>query len=428
VREPLVQTQVLPYLRELLKGDYSTAEPQRRRESKLQVSLLTFEPDTSLDAVLIKKQLADEGISWYWLPYHKRFSAIATAWDIFRGTLFIRGFIARERPDILHGRVHVPTLMGALARRLSRHKPKLLFDIRGFFPEEYTDAGIWTEGGSLYRAAKRVERWLLKESDGFVVLTEKARNILFPEIGERASEVSSNSPAVTAGGNDKYGRPVEVVPCCVDLDGRFSGDRGSMRSAGRLRLGVRDRFVITHAGALGGLYLTEKIADLLVAARARDPQTFALFLTQSDPQHIVPLLRERGFEDRDFFVGRVSPADIEEYLCASDVGLSFVKASFATLSRSPTKIAEYLACGLPIIANAGVGDVDVLINRAKVGVLVEMFTEHAYKEAIDKIDHLRSSGRLEERCRETARKDFDLRGIGGKRYNKLYLDLVKRSE
>jgi len=34
-------------------------------------------------------------------------------------------------------------MMGAIAKKLSRQKPKLLFDIRGFFPEEYTDAGTF---------------------------------------------------------------------------------------------------------------------------------------------------------------------------------------------------------------------------------------------------------------------------------------------
>ena len=123
VREPLVQTQVLPYLRELRKGRYAGDE--------LKVSILTFEPESLPDAPGIRSELAAEGIEWHWLPYHKRFSVIATAWDILRGTIFIRRFISRERPDILHGRVHVPTLMGALARKMSRHKPKLTPTTKG---------------------------------------------------------------------------------------------------------------------------------------------------------------------------------------------------------------------------------------------------------------------------------------------------------
>ncbi len=152
---------------------------------EIEVSLLTFEDNVAelqSDRVAeIRSELKAKGIEWHWLRYHKRPSALATAYDVFRGAWFIRQKIARDEIDILHGRVHIPTLMGAIARRFSRRRPKLLFDIRGFFPEEYTDAGIWPENGLLYRSAKRVERWLMKESDGFVVLTEKAREILFPD-------------------------------------------------------------------------------------------------------------------------------------------------------------------------------------------------------------------------------------------------------
>ena len=194
VRESLVQTQVIPYLRELAKGGH-------------EVSLLTFEP-VALDDELMRRELRGDGIEWHWLKYHKRLSMIATAYDIFRGAAFVWRITRRNDIEILHGRVHVPTLMAAIARKVLRRKPKLLFDIRGFFPEEYTDAGLWPENGFLYRSAKRAERWLLKEADGFIVLTEKARDILFPELAGSATD---------AGGTDKVGRPLEVIPCCVDM-------------------------------------------------------------------------------------------------------------------------------------------------------------------------------------------------------------------
>lgn len=426
VREPLVQTQVLPYLREIRKGGF-TAETQRRREdqgtrrrgdagklsgeasSSLEVSLLTFEPVRAAEDIeefeRIRAELRAEGIEWDWLPYHKRPSAAATAWDIFRGAFYIWRRIGRF--DVLHGRVHVPTLMGALARKFSLRKPKLLFDIRGFFPEEYTDAGIWPEGGLLYRGAKRVERWLMKESDAFVVLTEKAREILFPESKET--------------GYDKHGRPVEVIPCCVDLEKRFAGDREALRHAYRETLGIGGRKVFVHVGALGGLYLTKEMAEMLAAFRDKDPSVFALFLTQSDPKLIENELQARGFDASDHFVGRARPDEIEGYLCASDVGLSFVKATFATASRSPTKIPEYLACGLPLIANSGVGDVNLLIEGRGVGALIEKFDRESYLGAFDKVESL---GNIAAKCRELASDEFDLKTVGGARYRRLYSSLT----
>lgn len=402
LREPLVQTQVLPYLREIVKGG-------------MRADLVTFEPNlktewTSEQIVKERRSLLDQGIGWDCLAYHKWPSALATAWDIFAGVLFVRRKIARDQIDVLHGRVHLPTLIGALARKFSRRKPKLIFDIRGFFPEEYTDAGVWPSNGLLYRAAKRVERWLLRESDGFVVLTEKAREVLFPE------------SALT--GSDHLGRPVEVIPCCVDLVKRFPAPAPAARESARNKLGLDGRFVIVHIGALGGLYLTGEIVDFMAFSRSRDESTFAMLLTQSDTTEVMRLLADRGFAGSDRLVGRVGPDEISEYLGASDVALSFVKSTFATLSRSPTKIPEYLAAGLPIIANTGVGDVDELIRDKGVGALIENFKDESYERALNEIGELRKEAGFEQRCFESAAKGFDLGEVGGKRYLRLYRRLL----
>ena len=397
-----MQTQVIPYLGEIMKGG-------------VEVSLLTFEPEFGKRwgaAEIEQKQtaLAEIGIKWHALAYHKRPSAPATAWDVFAGAWHVRKLLKRERYDILHGRVHIPMLMGALARKFSSHKPKLLFDIRGFFPEEYTDAGIWPENGWLYRSAKRVERWLMKEADGFVVLTEKARGILFPESAKT--------------GFDRRRRPVEVIPCCVDPD-RFNTVSLETRAEMRAELGIGERFVLAYVGAFGGWYLTEEMTDFYKAAKELRPDTFALILTQNDPAAVIARLKERGYSDNDHFVGRVASAEIPRYLSAADAALSFIKPSYSKQSSSPTKNAEYLACGLPFIANRGVGDVDELISRQQIGVLVDGFSGEDYKRSLTGLEEMNVPA---ARCREIADKEFGLGTVGGPRYRRLYKRLLQESE
>lgn len=409
LREPLVETQVLPYLRELVRGEAvsSTAETPRRGEGSWQVSLLTFEPDlkekwTRDEIAEARERLAGEGIAWHCLGYHKWPSVPATAYDILRGTLRVRRLVARERYDVLHARVHLPMLMAAIARKFSRQRPKLLFDIRGFFPEEYTDAGRWPENGWLYRAAKRVERWLMRESDAFVVLTEKARDILFAESRET--------------GRDHRGRPVEVIPCCVDFS-RFDAGASEGREAMRAKLGLEGRRVVAYAGSFGGWYLTDDMLDIFEAAKRRDATSFAMILTQRDKEKVADAMRSRGFANGDFLVRSVKPDEIAAYLNAADFAISFIKACYSKLSSSPTKLAEYLACGLPIIANRGVGDVDTLIEENGVGVLLDGFDEASYLKALDRVAAL---GDVSNRCRETARREFDLKTVGGARYRRIY--------
>ena len=398
LREPLVQTQVLPYLREIMKGG-------------VKVSLLTFEPDfknkwTAEQIEIEKKKLAGENIDWHCLAYHKRPSAPATLYDVLIGTFYASRLIRREKIDVLHARVHTPAMMGAIARKLTRRKPKLLFDIRGFFPEEYTDAGVWKENGWLYKSVKKIEKWLFKESDGFVVLTEKAREILFPESAET--------------GFDKFQRPVEVIPCCVDLK-RFEVANDTSRMEMRRKYNLEKRRVIVYVGSFGGWYMTEEMADFFGTAKMQDDSTFALVLTQSDAEMVAALLIKRGLSENDFLIKKVTPAEIPLYLSASDIAISFIKACYSKLSSSPTKIAEYLASGVPIITNRGVGDVAEMIEENQVGAVIEDFTTQSYLNALQKVAEMKV---LDEKCRQTAEQKFDLEKVGGAKYRLLYNKLL----
>lgn len=397
VREPLVRTQVIPYLREIVKDG-------------VEMHLLTFEPVklSREEAEAEAKALAEQGIIWHWRRYHKWPSVPATFYDILVGILAVRSLTKRCGFDILHARVHLPALMASIARRLMRQKPKILFDIRGFFPEEYTDAGIWPENGWLYRTAKRVERWLLNEADGFVVLTEKARDILFPESREN--------------GLDERGRPVEVIPCCVDLK-RFETANAASRAEIRSELGIGDRYTAAYVGAFGGWYLTDETADLFGTIRDVRPDAFLLILTQSDPEKILPRLRTHGFAESDLRIMKVASDEIPRYLSAADVAVSFIKPSYSKQASSPTKNAEYLAAGLPIIANAGVGDVDSLIKENGVGVLIGDLDQESYRTAIETVLQM---GDVSERCRAVATEQFDLEAVGGMRYRRLYVRMQRQ--
>lgn len=407
LREPLVQTQVIPYLIEIIKDD-------------VDVSLLTFEPDlatrwTREQIDEEERSLREKGIKWHPLPYHKSPSVPATFYDILNGARYIKELIKRENLDLLHCRIHVPMLMAAIARKFSPKKPKLLFDIRGFFPEEYTDAGVWPENGWLYRSAKRAEQWLLREADGFVVLTKKARGILFPEIDVDVDAGSSF---------DRYSRPVEVIPCCVATE-RFQTADADVRKQVRNELALDDRFVIAYVGSFGGWYLSDEMYDLFSAAREIDPMVFIMVLTQRTTEVVVERLKNIGFSENDFFVRSVEPTELPRYLSAADTGVSFIKRCFSKQASSPTKNAEYLASGLPIIANTDIGDVDALINDNGVGVLVDEMNRASYSDAIRRAREL---GDIREHCCEVARREFDLVTVGGERYRRLYRGLLNSNE
>jgi glycosyltransferase involved in cell wall biosynthesis len=399
LRQPLVQTQVLPYLRQL-------------GEAGIDVSLLTFEPNkrrmwSPEDVAEWRTRLQADGIHWYFLPYHKRPSLPATLYDIAAGAWLASRLLRHNRIDVLHARSHVGAAIGALAKKWSACW--LIFDVRSFFPEEYVDAGRWPAGGFLYRLTKTAERRLFAAADGFVVLTKQARSILFPGCLE----------------TDHLGRPVEIIPCCVDLD-RFRAVDYLSKENIRKELGLTERRVLAYVGALGGWYLTQEMAEFLAVAHRHDPTTFSMILTQSPTEMIAVPLKRLGVAAKDYLIRQVSPNEVPLYLKAADIGLSFIKSCYSKLSSSPTKIAEYLASGIPVISNAGIGDLDSIIEGDRVGIILRDLRQEAYLQALPRVDELLRDSHVSDRCRTTARTRFDLQSIGGPRYHRLYRRLFEK--
>jgi glycosyltransferase involved in cell wall biosynthesis len=390
LREPLVQSQVLPYLR------YLAAQG-------IEVSLLTFEPDLkerwSDDEVAAQTAgLARDGIRWFALPYHKRPSAPATAYDILAGARMAVRLIRRHKIDVLHARSHVPLAMALLARRVV--DCRIIFDIRGLLAEEYADSGIWTESSRAFRAVKRLERAGIRRADQLVVLTRRMRDWL----------VENNlAPA----------EKVEVIPCCVDFS-RFAL-KGSVEEPGA------ERFEVVYAGAATGLYLLKEMAEFFLAVRERRADAFLRIMTASPRDAVVETLRRAGLSEDDFWVGAVKPAEVPLYLRHARLGLSFRAPTFSQIAASPTKIPEYLAAGVVAVSNSGIGDTDELLRRERVGVVVNSFDPASYREAAAQALGLLDEPGINARCVEVAHRYFDLAEVGGARYYEVYRRVAEKA-
>ncbi len=383
LREPLVQTQVLPYLRQLAAAG-------------TKISLLTFEPALRqnwspgyLDEA--RARLAGQGIRWHCLAYHKNPSMAATLYDIFAGANLARRLIREEDVDVLHARAHMPMAMAMLAATANT---RLIFDLRGLMAEEYRDAGVWTENSLPFRLVKKIERHGLKRADQVVVLTRRLRDWLISEELAAAEKI-------------------EVIPCCVDQE-RFdaaSAGPDSSRS---------ERFEVIYAGSLVGLYMVEEMGRFFTTIKERRPNAFLRILSVSPPEQGANQLRQAGLNADDFWIGAVQAAEVPSYLRRASLGISFRKPTFAQIAASPTKIPEYLAAGLPVVSNAGIGDMDNLLERERVGVVVRDFTTAEFARAAEVAHALANDASVSMHCVEVARRHFDLQAVGGKGYANVY--------
>jgi glycosyltransferase involved in cell wall biosynthesis len=90
----------------------------------------------------------------------------------------------------------------------------------------------------------------------------------------------------------------------------------------------------------------------------------------------------------------------------SSVSLFFIRPVFSKKASSPTKQAEIMSMGIPLICNSGVGDTDLIFADDSAGVVLDGFSEMEFDKAIEKIDSLLQLN--PDRIRQKAVKLFNL--------------------
>jgi glycosyltransferase involved in cell wall biosynthesis len=389
ITEPLVKTQVVAYLKELAKRG-------------VEIHLLTFEKEnlSTEKESLIRGELDQAGIRWHWLRYHQRPSLPATVYDIAVGTIKAFLICRRNRIEFVHARSHVAAAMALWLKKLFGFR--FLFDVRGLLAEEYADAGHWRESELKFRLTKKLERVFFRRADAFVMLTHRIKEELTisePELHSRADDI-------------------RVIPCCVDTS-LYPFD-AKEREAYRKERNWTNKRVITYVGKIGTWYLTEEMAKFFAVVRKQDERFFFQILTQSDSMPMRKALREAGVSESDYDIRYAPPDVLPKILSASDAGLSFIQECYSKRASSPTKIGEYLAAGLPVVANAGVGDCDKMFAGSPVGVLLKNFNDEECQKAAARLSTLLDDENTRERCRAFAEEEFSLSKVGGPRYAEIY--------
>ncbi len=394
--EPLGQTQVLPYLRKLAQRG-------------VQFTLLSYEKPNAFTAegerkcAALKKELLDQRIEWHWLRYHQRPSLPATLFDVLAGIRYASRLVQSNEIELVHARSYIPATIALSLKR--KFGIKMIFDLRGLMAEEYVDARHWPEGGLRYRVTKATERRILTSTDAVVTLTERIWPIIKEWKGLKDRDVEH-----------------AVIPCCVDLS--LFTFKEQEREKLRAELELDDRFTFVYSGSLDGWYLTEEMADFFATVARKRSDAHLLWLTTGSRERVRQLMSARGISEDHFSIRSVTPKEMPSYLAAGDVGLSFIKRCFSKLASSPTKNGEYLACGLPIVINSGIGDSDGLIDESQAGILIDNFSEQDFEGAWTAIQELVNDPNIKAKARAAAEKIFDLNSVGAERYARLYEALL----
>jgi glycosyltransferase involved in cell wall biosynthesis len=220
--------------------------------------------------------------------------------------------------------------------------------------------------------------------------------------------------------NDYKTLKVDVIPCCADLD-HFNYHQVDKAFAGGLReqLGIHpENKIITYLGSIGGWYMTKEMFSFFKRLLLQQPEFVMLMMTKDDPDKVLSQAKEFGIPPDKLIVRFAGRNELPDYISLSDCSIFFIRPTYSKIASSPTKHAELMGMGIPVICN-DIGDTGKIIDETKTGIVINTFSDDAYDAAIGRMPELLAIDK--EHIRKAAFQYFDLEmGAAG------YLGLYKR--
>lgn len=263
--------------------------------------------------------------------------------------LVVHALCRLMRPSGIMARGAMATWMALRARDqgLVRH---VCFDARGAYAAEWEEYRL-IEDDALIAQVRPVEAEALERSDLRLAVSQ----------------------ALVDHWRQRYGYAGNahvVVPCTL---GEAHLAEPAAAEDVRERLGFSpDDVVLAYAGSASGWQSFDLLDRLLRPLLAGQPRVKVLFLSPPDPR-IDALARD--FPAR-IVIDWVAPGAVPAVLRSCDAALLLREDSITNRVASPTKFAEYLACGLPVVISAHIGDFSALVQANGLGIA------HAEGEAL----------------------------------------------
>ncbi len=381
--EPLGQSQVIAYLEGLA--------------TEHDIHLISYEkPDDWRDTALqntIRNRLNKSNINWHPLRYHKAPSVPATLFDIAHGTALAFCLVLRHRVKIIHARSYLPALIGRMVKAVTG--VKLLFDMRGFWADERVDGGIWPAEGRVYRTVKSLEKMLLLSADQIVTLTH-------------------SSKIVMQGWDYMHGAhaPINIIPTCADLE--LFKPTGSAKPK---------HFTLGYVGSVGTWYMFDEFLECFKIIQSKRADARLLIVNRKEQAYVKERLAAYGIAMDHVEITSASHHEVPALIGRMSAAGAIIMPVFSKISSAPTKLAEYLGCGVPCLGNDRVGDMEAILEGENTGAALTDFSPADRERAVERILTLADDPATPVHCREVALRLFSLDG-GIRKYRRIYSEML----
>lgn len=353
--DPVGASQVLPYICELAKQG-------------TEYFLISFEKADRFSSgeAAVRAQIADLPVHWHPCSYTKNPPVISTMLDL-RKMKKLCGRICHENEiDFIHARSYISAL-AALKIFRKTHLP-FIFDMRGFWADERIDGGIWSLKNPVFKTVynyfKRKEKILLASSRIIVSLTHAAKDFM-----QQQWNVA--------------GKKIHVIPCAADFELFKKADEYQIRNfRNKHAIPEAKGKTLLYVGSTGTWYLLKEMSDFYEMFRKKFPRSLFVLCVNESNQATEDI--KKRFPGEIAVLERVSRNEMPVALSLADYSIMLIKPAFSKKASSPIKLGESLAVGVPVICNAGVGDLGS-VESDGYGVVVNELSANDYAEACNRL-------------------------------------------
>ena len=278
--------------------------------------------------------------------------------------------VVLKKKVIIHSRGMKSAFIGSKLKKVLPSL-KVLYDVRGVEPEEYLYSLHLKNGKILvkkkkkeFRRLKQMEKYSIGCADHIFSVSNEMRKHFLKSYNIEKKKMS-------------------IIPCGIDGSNFFFNEKA--RIIIRKKMSLENKLVFVYCGSMHPLQMPRIMVKLFNKFYKKDEEVFFLFLTKEMDKAKV-LFEAELLPYKSYKVLSVSHSKIPVYLNAADIGLLLREKTMVNRVASPTKFAEYLACGLYAILSNDIGDASKLINEEKIGKIINVpFENGDVKRLINEI-------------------------------------------
>lgn len=264
-------------------------------------------------------------------------------WASYSAAALSKGLLRRPVGVVYGSSPHLgAALAGLIISKI--HRCPFVLEVRDLWPQILVDSGMMTETAPVYRALKKLERFLYRQADAVVVLAKGSIDAIASEGIDRGK--------------------IHFIPNGADPED-FDVDRTRQELRSEYDLSGT---AVVYAGAHGPANGLDLVLDAAEALRDTDV-TFVLVGDGVLKRDLMADAEQRRLSNVQFR-DPISKDKIPELFAASDIGLHCL-ADIPLFHHgvSPNKLYDYMAAGLPVITNTP-GEVASMVEEAESGEAV----------------------------------------------------------